>query len=237
MIDEEFESDDLDLTLYTDAAELVAEVTSQILAQIAAGIAARDRFDLVLTGGTLGISLAESLIHHFNLVPHDYHGLHIWFSDERFVERSSPERNAIAFEKSLKNSNIVVHQALPSDEADALESLTKLRDEVKGVSFDLNVLGLGPDGHVASIFPGRKELDITDDLFLISDSPKPPSTRISFSMHLINQAREVWIIAAGASKANAVTAIIESDTSVPATYVRGAQHTRLIIDTEAFFSE
>ena len=96
---------------------------------------------------------------------------------------------------------------------------------------------MGPDGHVASIFPGRSELDITDDLFLISDSPKPPSIRISFSMRLINDAHEVWIIAAGASKADAVTAIIESDTSVPASYVRGSQHTRLIVDTEAFFAE
>ena len=237
MIEEDFEGDDLDLTLYADAEELVVEVTSQILAQIAQGIAERDRFDLVLTGGTLGLALSESLINHFNSVPHDYQGLHIWFSDERLVERNSSERNAIAFEKSLKNSNIVVHQAPASNEANPEQSLAIFAQEVKGVHFDLNILGLGPDGHVASIFPGRSELDITDDCFLITDSPKPPAIRISFSMHLINQAREVWIIAAGVSKAEAVTAIIESDTSVPATYVRGAQHTRLIIDTEAFFSE
>jgi len=234
---DDFDSDDLDLTLYSDADELVEEVTSQVLAHIAQGIAERDRFDLVLTGGALGMALSESLIRHFNSVPHDYQGLHIWFSDERFVDRSSPERNAHPFETLLTNSHIQVHQAPAADETDSASSCAALAKELAGVEFDLNVLGLGPDGHVASIFPGRPELDFTDDLFVISDSPKPPAVRISFSMRLINEAREVWIIAAGASKADAVTAIIESDTSVPASYVNGAEHTRLIVDTEAFFSE
>ena len=236
-MDQDFESDDLDLTLYADADELIEEVTSQVLAQIATGISERGRFDLVLTGGTLGTALSEELIEHFNSVAHDYQGLHIWFSDERYVERKSSERNAAPFESTLKNSHISVHQIPPADEVSAEVALQRYSEEVSGITFDLTILGLGPDGHVASIFPSRPELDITDDLFLITDSPKPPATRISFSMRLINEAREVWIIAAGASKADAVTAIIESDTSVPASYVSGAEHTRLIVDTEAFFAE
>jgi 6-phosphogluconolactonase len=56
-------------------------------------------------------------------------------------------------------------------------------------------------------------------------------------MSLINSAQEVWIVAAGESKADAVTKIIEGDLSIPASYVRGNSHTRLIVDTEAFFSE
>ena len=237
MLEEEFDSDELDLTLYSDAQELVEEVTSQVLAQIAQGLSERDRFDLVLTGGTLGLALSEALVTHFNSVPHEYKGLHIWFSDERFVERTSAERNALPFEQKLHNSNITVHHVQTKGEVSAEEACADYAAEIKGITFDLSILGVGPDGHVASIFPGRPELDITDDVFLISDSPKPPSIRISFSMRLINEAREVWLIAAGASKADAVTAIIESDTSMPASYVRGAHHTRLIVDTEAFFAE
>ena len=237
MLEEEFGADELDLTLYSDAQELVEEVASQVLAHIAQGLSERDEFHLVLTGGTLGLALSQALIAHFNSVPHDYQGLHIWFSDERYVERSSTERNALPFENELQNHNITVHQVLSVGEAEPEEARRRYADEVAGIAFDINILGVGPDGHVASIFPGRKELDITDDIFLITDSPKPPSVRISFSMKLINEAREVWLIAAGASKADAVTAIIESDTSVPASYVRGAHHTRLIVDTEAFFAE
>lgn len=237
MLDGDFDADDLDLTLYADAEELVQEVSSQVLAQIAQGLSDRGRFDLVLTGGTLGIALSHTLISHFNSVAHDYQGLHIWFSDERYVSRKSDERNALAFETELRNLNIVVHQVLPADEASPEAARDTYAHEVENISFDLNILGLGPDGHVASIFPGRAGLDITDNIFLITDSPKPPAVRISFSMQLINQAREVWLIAAGSSKADAVTAIIESDTSVPASYVRGAEHTRLIVDTEAFFAE
>ena len=237
MLEDDFDADDLDLTLYSDAQELVEEVASQVLAHIAQGLSERERFNLVLTGGTLGLALSQALINHFNSVTHEYQGLHIWFSDERYVERTSSERNAFPFETHLHNSNIAVHQVPALGEASPDDARRHYANEVAGITFDLNVLGVGPDGHVASIFPGRPELDLTDDIFLITDSPKPPATRVSFSMRLINEAREVWLIAAGASKADAVTAIIESDTSMPASYVRGAQHTRLIVDTEAFFAE
>jgi len=74
-------------------------------------------------------------------------------------------------------------------------------------------------------------------VFLIEDSPKPPATRISFTMATINSSQNVWLVASGESKADAVTKILEGDSSVPASYVRGSRHTRLIIDTEAFFAE
>lgn len=235
--DFELEEDQLDLTLYADAPELAEEVTSQILAQISTGLAERGRFDLVLTGGTLGIEIQNQLIDHFNEVSHEYQGLHIWFSDERFVEANSPERNALPFHVDLKNTNITVHEVLPSDQASSEESCANYLRAIEDVHFDLNILGIGPDGHVASIFPGVGDIDDQRKVFLITDSPKPPSIRVSFTMATINRADEVWIIAAGASKADAVTAIIEGDTSIPATYVTGARHTRLIVDTEAFFSE
>ena len=90
---------------------------------------------------------------------------------------------------------------------------------------------------MASLFPGIADIDDCRKVFAITDSPKPPAVRVSFTMSLINSAAEVWIVAAGESKADAVTKIIEGDLSIPASYVRGNSHTRLIVDTEAFFSE
>jgi len=230
--------DELDLTLYADAKELSEEVTVQILASIEKGLKLKNQYHLVLTGGTLGIQISEALVNEFNADPDGFTGLHIWWSDERFVPADSVERNAFPFHKTVVNSKIVIHQVLASDVAKSIEeSVSDYELALENVDIDLNILGLGPDGHVASLFPGVADIDDQRRIFAITDSPKPPPARVSFTMSTINSAQEVWIVAAGESKAEAVTKIIEGDLSIPASYVRGHSHTRLIVDTEAFFSE
>ena len=230
--------DELDLTLYADAAELSEEVTVQILAAIEKGLKLKSQFHLVLTGGTLGVQISEALVNEFNADPDGFAGLHIWWSDERFVPADSVERNAFPFHGTVTNTKIVVHEALASDIAKDIDEAVNDYDlALENVDIDLNILGLGPDGHVASLFPGISDIDDHRKVFAITDSPKPPAVRVSFTMSLINSAHEVWIVAAGESKADAVTKIIEGDLSIPASYVRGNSHTRLIVDTEAFFSE
>ena len=230
--------DELDLTLYADAAELSEEVVVQILAAIEKGLKLKSQFHLVLTGGTLGVQISEALVKEFNADPDGFAGLHIWWSDERFVPADSVERNAFPFHNTVTNSKIVIHEALAADIAKSIDEAVSDYDlALENVDIDLNVLGLGPDGHVASLFPGIADIDDRRKVFAITDSPKPPAVRVSFTMSLINSAVEVWIVAAGESKADAVTKIIEGDLSIPASYVRGNSHTRLIVDTEAFFSE
>ena len=230
--------DELDLTLYADAAELSEEVTVQILAAIEKGLKLKSQFHLVLTGGTLGVQIAEALVQEFNADLNAFKGLHIWWSDERFVAADNVERNAFAFHGNIKNANIHVHEGLASDQAKSVQdSASDYALALENVDIDLNVLGLGPDGHVASLFPGMTDIDDHRRIIAVTDSPKPPAERISFTMSMINSAEEVWIVAAGESKADAVTKIVEGDLSIPASYVRGNSHTRLIVDTEAFFSE
>lgn len=229
--------DQLDLTLYADPAELATEVLAQLLQSIEEGLTQKKRFDLALTGGTLGLAISSGLVEVLNQNSDDFAGLHIWWSDERYVDADSEERNALAFHNKIKNENVTVHQVLSSDAASAEEALADYDAQLEKVNLDLAVLGLGPDGHVASIFPGRSDLDNLNRVFLIKDSPKPPAIRISFTMAMINSAEKVWIVATGEGKANAVTKIIEADLSIPASYVRGSHHTRLIVDTDAFFAE
>ena len=230
--------DELDLTLYADAKELSEEVTVQILASIERGLKLKNQYHLVLTGGTLGVQISEALVNEFNADPDGFAGLHIWWSDERFVPADSVERNAFPFHKTVVNSKIVIHEVLASDVAKSIdESVSDYELALENVDIDLNILGLGPDGHVASLFPGVADIDDQRRIFAITDSPKPPPARVSFTMSTINSAQEVWIVAAGESKAEAVTKIIEGNLSIPASYVRGHSHTRLIVDTEAFFSE
>jgi 6-phosphogluconolactonase len=229
---------ELDLTLYADGNELAEEVTAQILIAIENGLLAQGVFHLVLTGGTLGVQISNSLTAAFNGAPEMYKGLHIWWSDERFVDLDSSERNAAPFHGTLINTNIQIHESLaPNTPASIEDAVKDYSDALNGVTIDLNILGVGPDGHVASLFPGVADLDDLRNIFAITDSPKPPAERISFTMKFINEAREVWIVAAGESKAEAVAKIIEGDLSIPASYVSGQVRTRLIVDQASFFTE
>lgn len=230
--------DELDLTLYANVDELSEEVTAQALLAIENGLLARGQFHLVLTGGTLGVQISQALVGAFNSAPELYKGLHIYWSDERFVDLESPERNAAPLHAAIKNSNVIVHESLaPNSPATIEDAVRDYEDALAGVTIDLNILGVGPDGHVASLFPGIADIDDRRSIFAITDSPKPPAVRISFTMKFINEAREVWIVAAGESKAEAVAKIIEGDLSIPASYVSAKARTRLIVDQAAFFAE
>jgi 6-phosphogluconolactonase len=230
--------DDLDLTLYADQPELLQEISTQLLEVIETGLRINGIFHLALTGGTLGSELTRELVAHWNADPEMYQGLHIWWSDERFVERSSSEQNSSTAFNSLSNRNIAVHTLRASDEVENIDiAVAEYITELGENFMDLTILGLGPDGHVASLFPGAAHIDRLEKVIAITDSPKPPAVRASFTISMINASTIVWIIAAGSSKAEAVTKIIEGDLSIPASYVRAADHTRLIVDTDAFFTE
>ena len=230
--------DDLDLTLYADAAELLREVTTQLIEVIETGLRINGVFHLALTGGTLGSDLTRALVADWNSHPEAYQGLHIWWSDERFVKRFSTEQNSSPALGSITNENVAIHMLRASDEVENIDLAVEDYLAQLGETFmDLTILGLGPDGHIASLFPGAAHIDRLEKVIAITDSPKPPAVRATFTLSMINTSTLVWIIAAGSSKADAVTKIIEGDLSIPASYVRAADHTRLIVDTDAFFTE
>jgi 6-phosphogluconolactonase len=230
--------DDLDLTLYADPQELLAEVLVQLVEVIETGLRINGVFHLALTGGTLGTDLTRALVAHLNANQEAYTGLHMWWSDERFVERASSDQNSAPFNSAVANQNVAIHTLLASDEVENIDLAVDQYRTLLGENFmDLTILGLGPDGHVASLFPGAAHLDRLEKVIAITVSPKPPAIRATFTMSMINASTIVWIIAAGASKAEAVTKIIEGDLSIPASYVRAVDHTRLIVDTDAFFTE
>jgi len=234
---DEFE-DELDITLYADQAELLREVTSQLIEVIETGLRINGVFHLALTGGTLGSDLTRALVANWNAHPEMYQGLHIWWSDERFVNRASTEQNSSPVLNSVTNKNVTIHMVRASDEVENIEVAVEDYLAQLGETFmDLTILGLGPDGHIASLFPGAAHIDRLEKVIAITDSPKPPAIRATFTLSMINTSTLVWIIAAGASKADAVTKIIEGDLSIPASYIRAADHTRLIVDTDAFFTE
>ena len=220
--------DDLDISVYADEAELVKVAVEDTVEFVRDTLEAKGICHISLTGGTVGIAIATQLGKIFN--SGEWSGLHIWFSDERFVPLDSKDRNDLEISKILDpESGVVLHRAIGTGSIEiAADSLAK---ELQNVDMDLIILGMGPDGHVASLFPNKIHADERREVFAITDSPKPPAERVTFSLKKLNQAAEIWLVASGEAKADAISGLIEEDMSLPVSHV---QLTRLMVDAEAF---
>jgi 6-phosphogluconolactonase len=154
-----------------------------------------------------------------------------WWGDERYVPAYSTDRNDRAAELDLFDIVGVdparVHAMPARDEAHpdvtvAAASYAELVRTHAGEPFDLVLLGLGPDGHVASLFPGFPQLDSVDDSAVaVTDSPKPPPERITLTFPTLNRTHEVWFLVTGEGKADAVARALADDGSVQETPARG----------------
>jgi 6-phosphogluconolactonase len=107
--------------------------------------------------------------------------------------------------------------------------------ELRSTVFDVCLLGMGPDGHVASIFPEHPSSYETGDVVAVRSSPKPPPERISLTLPVINRAREVWFLVSGADKASAAKMALlgAGPVQVPAAGVFAAGRTLWLMDREA----
>jgi 6-phosphogluconolactonase len=227
----------------SDTADvLAAEVARRGAEVIGAAIAERGTAHLAITGGGILEKALEALAQ-----PEiDWRRVHVWWGDERYVPAASDDRNAKQARQALLDHVDVtperVHEmpAADAEHADLTEAARAYGDELRhagGYRFDVVMLGVGPDGHVASLFPGTTQLDVDDDIAVpVRDSPKPPPERISLTFPALNRTREVWFVASGAEKAEAVaraTATGEHAAdphAVPAAGVHGEERTVWFLD-------
>ncbi len=104
-------------------------------------------------------------------------------------------------------------------------------------AFDVLMLGIGPDGHIASLFPGFPQLDVTDQVAVpVTGSPKPPPERISLTLGALNRSKAVWFLVSGGEKADAVAMALAEGTdlhAIPAAGVSGSDETIWFLDREA----
>ncbi|MDP1719950.1 MAG: 6-phosphogluconolactonase [Candidatus Nanopelagicaceae bacterium] len=219
--------------------ELCTTVMEMVSTRIHEEIARKGSFHLAMTGGIVGGLVCEKLISHWNAEPKKVLGLHIWWSDERFVEVGSSERNAhVLLTRLRSDSGIHIHHVLASDSGVSLEvAASRYAFDLAGIAMDLTLLGVGADGHVASLFPGATYLERAGDVTAVRNAPKSPPMRVSFSMEKINESTSVWLLASGISKRDAVAKILVGDTSIPATLAHGQKETLLFVDRDSFASE
>ena len=244
------------------APTVVVHPTADLLAQAAAarlvtGLvdaqAARGHAHVVLTGGGVGTATLAALASSPARDAVDWGAVDLWWGDERFLPSGHPDRNETQARAALLDRVPVpaerVHAMPASDgalgddvDAAAAAYAEELRaacgpDDRDGVpAFDVLMLGVGPDAHVASLFPGHPGTGVEDrTVTAVRDSPKPPPTRISLTWPAIRAARSVWLLAGGAEKAEAVALALSGADRVaaPAAGATGRERTLWLLDVAA----
>jgi 6-phosphogluconolactonase len=191
--------------VFAGADALVRALADALCAEAAAAIAARGAFHLVLAGGTTPRAL------YAELAPRGAGDArwHIWYGDERCLPADHPDRNSAMAEAAwLASSTIPEEQRWPIPaEYGASEGAAAYADWLARVGdFDVALLGMGEDGHTASLFPGHDWGTAADspDALAVFDAPKPPPERVSLSAARLNRSAKVWFVVTGAGKRDAL---------------------------------
>ena len=216
--------------------ELAKSAAQDLASELNRLLATQQSVNLVLTGGTVGIKVLSELAPLISGL--DVERIQIWWGDERFVEASSPDRNFIQAREALLSKVLIpetnIH-AMPSTEDGDLREAAEVfsaKVDAYAPSFDVVLLGMGGDGHVASLFPGSSPMEIGRFVVAEPNSPKPPQQRISLSYAALTSAEQVWFLVAGKDKAATVARVFNGE-DLPAAKVTGNQQTKWYLDKAA----
>ncbi len=230
--------------VHDDASTLASEVASRLLVRLEEAQGRGETPQIALTGGSIAETLHRELARRAPDSSVDWSRVVVWWGDERFVPSSSPDRNARqareAFLDHVALDPANVHEVPASDEvASVEESAAAYSDALRthgAGSFDVLMLGVGPDGHIASLFPGHPDAEITGEIAVaVHDSPKPPPLRVSLTFEAMDRAKAVWFLVNGTEKAGAVAAALAGGDrrEIPARGVVGVEETVWHLDVEA----
>ncbi|HEX4363886.1 MAG TPA: 6-phosphogluconolactonase [Solirubrobacteraceae bacterium] len=206
------------LRIFDDADGVARHAADTISGRI--GDARRDGRELhiALAGGTTPRRAYELL----GDIEGSWKHVHLWLGDERCVPADDPESNARMVRESLyANARAEPPQLHALDDPEIPEDAAwryglEIRALVPQLVFDIVLLGMGPDGHFCSLFPGHPVLDVRDaPVAPVRDSPKPPPERITLTLPVVRAARHTLLLATGAEKREALTAALGGDLSIP----------------------
>jgi 6-phosphogluconolactonase len=220
--------------VFEDAGALVTALADALCAEADRAIGARGVFHLVLAGGSTPIALYRALAAR----PAGDFRWHIWYGDERCLPPDHAERNSRMAEAAwLAGSAIPPENRLPIPAELGAEAAAADYAAVLAAvpSFDLVLLGMGEDGHTASLFPGHDWGAVPDSpaVLAVQDAPKPPADRVSLSAARLSDSRSVWFIISGEGKSDAVTRWRKGE-GLPVTAIRGRNETLAWLDQSAW---
>lgn len=203
----------VEVVVQPGTSELAAAVGRRLRAVVEQATAAETPVEIGLTGGSMGGASVAALVAEHEREPLDLSGVGLWWGDERYLPLGDPERNDTqADEAGLPRLGLPdrrVHRVPgPEGSSDVEDAAARYAQELRSVGrggFEVLMLGVGADGHVASLFPGHPA-QLTADAITVAvrDAPKPPPERVSLTFEAMERTREVWFVVAGADKAQAV---------------------------------
>jgi 6-phosphogluconolactonase len=239
-----------EVVIAASADRLAADSADRVVQTLGEALRDRPVAHLVVTGGGILEQVLGALAAPERRGAIEWSRVHVWWGDERYVPASSDERNdGPAWTKLFEHVDVDparLHRMPASDvgfgedaEAAADSYAAELAAEAGDEdvpNFDLILLGVGPDGHCASLFPGHPALqEVKASVIAVHDAPKPPPTRLSLTFRALDAANEVWFIASGDGKADAVARAVSGAPreEVPSAGPRGRTRTLWLIDQAA----
>lgn len=234
---------------HADADTLASAVAARLAVRLIDAQAARGTASVVLTGGRIAEKIYTALRASAVCDAIDWSRVDIWWGDERFLPSGDAERNETQARAALLGALPLipsrVHPMPASDGPDgddpdaaaagyAGELAARARPgDTRVPHFDVILLGIGEDGHVASVFPDHPVGAETRPVAAVRDSPKPPPVRTTLTLPTLNTGDEVWIIASGVGKAEAVGRARSGGSPLPAARVHGVNRTLWLLDRAA----
>jgi 6-phosphogluconolactonase len=234
---------------YPDNTALVAAAGDRLVDAITDAIDKRGSAQVVLTGGGTGIGLLKRVGKRSDEI--DWSKVHLYWGDDRFVPEDDDERNykqaaeALLDHIDIPAANVHPMSASDGEFGDDLDAAATDYEQVLAANaddgqpapdFDVHLLGMGPEGHINSLFPETPAVRETDRLVVgVQDSPKPPPRRITLTLAAVQRSREVWLVVSGEGKADAVAAAIggAKPVDVPAAGAVGRDATVWLLDEAA----
>ena len=238
---------------YTDGPAVATAAAQALITQLTKLLATKPTVHISITGGTVGILTLVKIAEHPERNSVEWKRVHIWWGDDRFVAPDSADSNAVQAREALLShltldtafvhefpkfhsaSSVSIDEQLDAASVEFTETVLALANPETGfIDFDVTILGMGPDGHIASLFPGHEIPSAGVSIIAEHNSPKPPPHRLSFTYEAINRSAEIWFVVAGEDKAEAVGVAFSSAPSrLPVGRVAGINKTVWFIDEAA----
>ncbi|MGN6326216.1 6-phosphogluconolactonase [Pseudolysinimonas sp.] len=235
--------------VHPDKQALAGAVAARFLTKIVDVLEERGHADVCLTGGTMGSAVLQAIADSPARGSVDWSRITFWWGDERYLPVGDPERNDTQSKAALLDAldldpAQVKSLPAPGEQADiqaaadayAAELLAAAPEGARAPRFDITFLGVGEDGHIASLFPDHAGIRDTEHVVVAeTDSPKPPSERLSLTLPIINASDRCWMVLAGPDKAGALGLALAgaSVSSVPVAGIEGRKRTVFFVDQEA----
>jgi 6-phosphogluconolactonase len=240
------------VVVHADRQTLAEAAADRMVTTVVEAQSARGRADVVLTGGSMGSALLVALGSSPGRDAIDWSGVDLWWGDERYLPAGDPDRNETQARDALLDQlpldpSRVHPMPAAGDDSDVDAAAARYAEQLAAraaeesprqdvPTFDLLLLGVGPDAHVASLFPEHPALHEQDRSVIgVRGAPKPPPTRISLTFRALCAAHDVCFLVSGSDKADAVGLALSGTgpMQAPAAGVRGVRSTTWLLDRAA----